>query len=299
MSNSTTTVKEARKLAEEEAFHRAVYLQLAKSEKNQELREHFTKLATLDGEHSKVWSSLSGERQIKFSNIKVAFYLSIRYLFGSVFAVKLLERGEHKNILEYREKLNRDSNLVKQKSALKEVINDEFDNEPKVVEIIKKGTSNYIAPVVLGLNDALVELIGVIAGLVSAISNNLFIGFSGLVVGIASALSMAASYYLSSDFSEGNRLKSIKGGLYTGASYLLTSLLLVAPFFLSNNRFVALTFSLSFAVSATCLVAFYSAVINDQPFRRNLAKLLILGMGAAILVYFISNALSSLFGIKL
>lgn len=286
------------KLAKEEAMHRAVYLRLAKSEKNQELRDRFLKLATFDSKHAKVWSSISGEKHVGFSNMKATFFLLIRYLFGAAFAIKLLERGERKTILSYEGRMTEETLLGNRKNEVREVINDELDKEASEVDVIRKKTGNYLGPVVLGLNDALVELIGVIAGLVSAISSNLFIGFSGLVVGIASAFSMAASYYLSSDFSEGSVLKSLKGGLYTGGSYFVTSLLLVMPFFVSGERFVALGFSLGFAVSIICLISFYNAVVNDRPFGKNLAKMLLLGLGVALAVYFISEALSAYFGIQ-
>ncbi len=286
------TSNDIRELAKREAMHKEVYSRLANSEKNQALRAHFIMLAKYDSNHSRIWDSMSGEEQKGVSDIKVAFYVLIRRLLGAMFAIKLLERGEHKTILNYRNEIFPRSELG-DKSKAHEVIDDELRNETALVEAIKNETGNYVGPVVLGLNDALVELIGVIAGLVSAVSNNLFIGFSGLIVGIASAMSMMASYYLSSDLSEVDRLKSLKGGLYTGASYFLTSLLLVAPFFALGERFVAMSFSLVLAASIICLVSYYGAVVNDRPFGKNLAKMLILGLGVAIIVFLVSRTLSA------
>ncbi len=297
-SRNVIILDDLRKLARNEATHKEIYLRLAKYEKNQKLRNHFLKLASFDAQHSKVWSSISGDIQEDVSIIKVAFFLLIRFVFGAVFAVKLLERGEEKAVLNCGERLNRDTNQSGRRADVQNVIDDEIDNEAAVVRTIKSTERNYMGPVVLGLNDALVELIGVIAGLVSAISNNLFIGFSGFVVGMASALSMAASYYLSNDLTEVSKLESIKGGIYTGTSYFFTTLLLVGPFFVLSNRFLALGFSLAFAVSVICIVAFFSAVVNDRPFGRNIAKMLLLGIGVAVMVYFVSSALSMYFGIK-
>ena len=58
------------------------------------------------------------------------------------------------------------------------------------------------APVVLGLNDALVELTGVLAGLTLALRETRLIAMAGLITGIAASLSMAASEYLSTKTEE-------------------------------------------------------------------------------------------------
>ena len=50
---------------------------------------------------------------------------------------------------------------------------------------------------VLGLNDALVELTGALAGFTLAFRNTCLIAMAGFITGIAASLSMAASEYLS------------------------------------------------------------------------------------------------------
>ena len=49
---------------------------------------------------------------------------------------------------------------------------------------------------VLGLNDALVELTGTLAGLTFALANARLVALAGIITGIAATLSMAASNYL-------------------------------------------------------------------------------------------------------
>ena len=49
------------------------------------------------------------------------------------------------------------------------------------------------ALMVLGLNDALVELTGTIAGLTFVLTNTTLIAMAGIITGIAATLSMAAS----------------------------------------------------------------------------------------------------------
>ncbi len=54
-----------------------------------------------------------------------------------------------------------------------------------------------MSSVVLGLNDALVELTGALAGFTLSIQNSKIIALMGLITGISASLSLAASEYLS------------------------------------------------------------------------------------------------------
>ena len=62
---------------------------------------------------------------------------------------------------------------------------------------MKKGISRYLGSIVLGLNDALVELTGALAGLTLALQDSRIIAMTGLITGFAASLSMAGSEYLS------------------------------------------------------------------------------------------------------
>ena len=65
------------------------------------------------------------------------------------------------------------------------------------MELIEEEHLNYIGSMVLGMNDALVELTGTLAGLTFALQNTRLIALTGFITGIAASFSMAASEYLS------------------------------------------------------------------------------------------------------
>jgi vacuolar iron transporter family protein len=90
--------------------------------------------------------------------------------------------------------------------------------------------------VVLGLNDALVELTGALAGLTLALQNTKLIALSGLITGIAAAMSMAASEYLSTR-SEDTGKHPVRAAVYTGIAYIGTVFLLILPYLLFENYF--------------------------------------------------------------
>ena len=78
---------------------------------------------------------------------------------------------------------------------------------------------NYIGSIVLGLNDALVELTGTLAGSF-ALANSKIVAFSGLITGIAGLVDGK----LRIPFNKTRRLsrKSLKSALYTGIAYIIT-----------------------------------------------------------------------------
>ena len=88
----------------------------------------------------------------------------------------------------------------------------------------------YVGSMVLGLNDALVELTGTLAGLSFALQNNKLVALSGLITGISATLSMASSEYLSAR-SEGST-DAYKSALYTGVMYIFAVVFLVLPYLL-------------------------------------------------------------------
>ena len=95
---------------------------------------------------------------------------------------------------------------------------------------MNKGAKNYLGSIVLGLNDALVELTGVLAGLTLALQNSRIIVVSGLIIGLAASLSMAASEYLSTKAEANGRSPGVSA-FYTGIAYLITVLFLIFPSF--------------------------------------------------------------------
>ena len=92
----------------------------------------------------------------------------------------------------------------------------------------------YVGSMVLGLNDALVELTGTLAGLTLALQNTKLIALSGLITGVSATLSMASSEFLSAR-SEG-REDAFKSCVYTGIAYCITVALLVLPYLVFDDE---------------------------------------------------------------
>jgi VIT1/CCC1 family predicted Fe2+/Mn2+ transporter len=97
----------------------------------------------------------------------------------------------------------------------------------------------YMGSVVLGLNDALVELTGALAASPSAFQNTRLIAVTALITGISASFSMSASEYLSTRQESGQTQKALKAAFYTGIAYIFTVIALVVPYLLIGNPFVS------------------------------------------------------------
>ena len=149
----------------------------------------------------------------------------------------------------------------------------------------------------LGLNDALVELTGTIAGLTFALANNRLVALSGIITGVSATLSMAASNYLAKR-AEGNG-EALKSSAYTGAAYLLTVVAIVLPYLLLPNELYLLAFGIMIFVVVLIILAFnyYISVAQDLPFLKRFGEMVAISLGVAALSFVIGLVAKQLLGI--
>jgi VIT1/CCC1 family predicted Fe2+/Mn2+ transporter len=150
---------------------------------------------------------------------------------------------------------------------------------------------------VLGLNDALVELTGALAGLTLAFQNTRLIAIAGLITGIAASFSMGASEYLSNK-SEGNNERALPSSLYTGIAYIITVVLLIMPYLLLDNYFLCLAITLVVAVLIILFFNYYISVAKDLNFKKRFLEMAILSLGVAALTFGISYFVRMFFGVE-
>lgn len=292
-------LKLLQKYARDEATDCLVYSRLASSAKRDEVRKTLKQLAEQELKHYRFWLSLLGIDSIKPSSIKVLLYLFLNLIFGSTFVARLLEDGEHRTIKRYEELLLGGAVPEERRSGVEEIVREELSHEDLLLNLVEDERVRYMGSVVLGLNDALVELTGALAGLTSAFPSTLLIGFSGLIVGISAAISMAASNYLSVEAANNRGSSPSKAAIYTGISYIVTVFLLVLPFLLLSERFVALALSLAIATLIIGTFSYYSSIVSRAPFRARLGKMLLLGLGVAAVTYLLSRLIGTFLGINI
>ncbi len=156
---------------------------------------------------------------------------------------------------------------------------------------------NYVGAMVLGLNDALVELTGTIVGLTFVLANTTLIAMAGTITGIAATLSMAVSNYLA-ERADGNP-KALKASVYTGFTYLLTVVFLVLPYLIfPENMFIgALVTMIAIVVALIAIFNFYIAVVKSESFWCKFAEMSLISLSVALISFVIGWLAKLCFGI--
>jgi VIT1/CCC1 family predicted Fe2+/Mn2+ transporter len=151
---------------------------------------------------------------------------------------------------------------------------------------------------VLGLNDALVELTGALAGFTFAFQNTRLVALTGLITGIAAALSMGASEYLSTKTEE--TFKNLfKASAYTGIAYVFAVVVLILPYLVLDNSYISLGFTLFFAVLIIAFFNYYVSVAKEVPFKKRFLEMAGLSLGVAAVSFMVGYFLRATLGVEI
>lgn len=227
--------------------------------------------------------------EVKPNRWRIAKYYWLARILGITFAIKLMESSEnsaHQDYARYTEC-----------EDLQRLSCEEEIHEEKLIGLINEERLEYMGSVVLGLNDALVEFTGALAGFTLALSDHKLIALTGSITGIAAALSMASSEYLSTK-SEGDKSKHpAKAAIYTGIAYIITVVALVTPFILISNVLIALGVMLAMALIIIALFNYYYSVARGESFRKRFMEMAVLSFSVAGISFLIGYALKTFTGI--
>ncbi|MCR4406224.1 MAG: VIT1/CCC1 transporter family protein [Anaerolineae bacterium] len=231
--------------------------------------------------HYNEWMALT-QTEVRPNRLLALFYLIIARIFGLTFAIKLMERNEEQAERLYAE-------IAKEIPKAKEILEDELEHEALLVNMIDEERLEYIGSMVLGLNDALVELTGALAGLTFALQNTRLVGLAGFITGISASFSMAASEYLSTKSEIGSK-DPLKASIYTGIVYLLTVMLLIIPYFLLASHYLALAIAILNALLVIFVFTFFVSVVKEVPFRKTWTEMVSISLGVALVSFVIGWA---------
>lgn len=289
----------AREQAKEELFAHRLYDAMAKRFPEGPSRSKLSELAEQEHSHLHFWLDVCRETEemIHTSGLKHRLLVLASRVLGPAFTIRWLERNEDKAIATYRRLLEGDTLSPEQRERVERMLHEEEEHEEFLERGIEDERRVYLGAAVLGLNDALVELTGALTGLVSSISDPRLIAFAGLVVGVAASMSMAASNFLSVDIGEATELRPGKAAAYTGTAYILVVVGLVMPFFLLDDRRLALAVTWGAAIVIIAAFSYYSSVMQATSFRRRFGLMVALGLGVAAVSYLVGRLLGAVIGI--
>lgn len=274
---------------ENEITEHLIYAALSRKEQNLQNRAVMERISADEYRHYHFWKGITGT-EVKPNRWKLLKFYWISRIFGLTFGLKLMEKGEEGAQVTYQK-------IVEQIPQAETVFKDEEAHEKALMEMIEEERLQYAGSVVLGLNDALVELTGTLAGLTFALQVNRLIALAGLITGIAASFSMAASEYLSSKTDQDTK-KALTSSIYTGTAYVLTVICLIFPYFIFSNPYLSLGATLLIALLIIFLFNYYVSVAKDLPFRSRFIEMTAISLGVAALSFVVGRLLGAVLGVE-
>lgn len=272
--------------AELEEYHiyRNIAASLRKDEKN---AATLNRIAEEELRHYQIWRTYTRQTK-KPRRLRVFWYTLLSKVLGFTFAVKLMERGEENAQEEYvlLQQEVPESISIKQQ---------EKEHEQALLSMLDEERLQYVGSMVLGMNDALVELTGSLAGFTFALQNPKLVALSGLIVGISATFSMAASEFLSAR-SEGHS-DAFKSCCYTGIAYLVTVALLITPYLIFSSHILALSVMISIVLAEIAAFSYYIAIAKDEKFGARFGEMAIISCGVAGLSFIVGMISKAVLGV--
>lgn len=280
-----------KKMQQNELTESVIYREIAKFAKGEENKKTLIRLAEEEMAHYVIWKGYTGI-EMKPQRAKVLKYSLIARIFGFTFAVKLMENGESNAQKEYEI-------LAKEVEESAHIKAQEEEHEAALLDMLDEERLQYVGSMVLGMNDALVELTGSLAGFTFAMQNTRLIALSGLIMGISATFSMASSEFLAAK-SEG-RSDALKSCSYTGVAYLITVALLILPYLVFDNAnyMPALFTMIATVILIIAGFTYYISVAKGEKFKPRFVEMSAISIGVAVLSFVVGVLAKRFLGVEI
>lgn len=282
-------MKDLLEIQRNEITEHFVYRKLSHLVKNQSHKNILLKISEEELSHYNILKSIT-TKDVKANKLKIFFYVSISKFFGLNFGLKLMEKNENGAASIYSNYSN---------PQLAKLMESEKEHENKIISMIDEEVLNYVSSIVLGLNDALVELTGALTGFTFALSNSKIVAIVGFITGMAASLSMGVSNYLSVKNDLDRRKHPFKSAVYTFLAYFLTVSLLITPYILISNPYLALSLVFVIVIMIIAFFNFYNSVSRGFSFKKNFFEMIFLSMSVALINYAIGYLIRRNFNVDI
>lgn len=252
-------------------------------------REALTRVADEIASQAKALETYTN-KQLAADERKVKRYARMARIFGFTFAAKLMDRRKIKFV-------NHSKRLLSEMPEVEEMQADEQKRDDELFALLNEKRLSYVGAMILGMNDAIVEITGTLAGLTLAMQNTRLIALSGLITGVAATLSMAASEYLA-ERSDGKG-DAAKSGLMTGGAYFITVVILLLPYLILDDKMYLLAMGIMLVLVVLILAGFnfYTSVARDVSFGKNFGQMCAISLGVAALSFVLGYAVRTFLGV--
>jgi VIT1/CCC1 family predicted Fe2+/Mn2+ transporter len=216
-------------------------------------------------------------RDIKPNRFKIWLYYLISRVFGVTFGLKMMERGEDKAHAVYQD-------LARVIPDLESVAGDEARHGKELINLIDDERLEYSSDIVRGLSVALVEISGALAGFTFALRDKNLVLTAGIIIGFTMSLSLTGTEYLATKSSTSIK-NPLKSAVYAGLANVATVILLLIPYLVFGNLYLALGFMILVAVIIIFVLSFYLSVARDTGTRTMFLEMTGISLGIAGLAF--------------
>lgn len=277
-------------LQQEEINGYHTYKRLAAFVKDEGNSKIIKRISVEELKHYEIWKKYTG-KDIKPNKGRINFFFWISRLFGLTFGIRLMELGEEKVQIAYK-------SLIDSVPEAAQVLADEEKHEDELLDMLDEEGLQYAGSVVLGLNDALVELTGALAGLTFAFQNTRLIALAGMITGISASFSMAASEYLSTKAGQTEQ-NPVRSAIYTGVAYIFTVAMLILPYLLTTNFYISLAWTLLNAILIIAIFNYYISVAKGYNFKKRFFEMAGISLSVAAFSFLIGTFIRNWIGIDI
>lgn len=274
--------KDLLSLQRDETILCEVYRRLAALEKDPARRQTLLRIMHDERRHCEVLKNNTGH-DVAPDPKRVFWYVRMARMLGTAFVVRQIESCEKVTEKSY--------SLYPEREEFMRIASEEHRHGEVLMTLAGEIKLHYISSVVLGLNDALVEFTGALAGFTLALNDPRLVALTGGITGIAAALSMAASEYLATKSEKGPEKHPLRAAVCTGITYLMTVAILIIPYLLFSNALAALGVMLLAALTVIALFNYYYSVVRCESFRQHFVEMALLSFGIAGISFLIGYIL--------
>lgn len=289
MAYSADIQKILLRIQQSEMTEAAAYHAMVDAIKDERNREALTRLADEIASQVRTLETYTN-KQLAADERKVKRYARMARVFGFTFAAKLMDRRKIKFV-------NHSKKLLSEMPEVEKMQADEQKRDDELFALLNEKRLSYVGAMILGMNDAIVEITGTLAGLTLAMQNTRLIALSGLITGVAATLSMAASEYLA-ERSDGKG-DAAKSGLMTGGAYFITVFILLLPYLILDDKMYLLAMGIMLVLVVLILAGFnfYTSVARDVSFGKNFGQMCAISLGVAALSFVLGYAVRTFLGV--
>ncbi len=193
----------AARFYQDEMNDHLTYAALAARARDPELGRTLTRIAAMEKGHAGFWRQVLERRGARVPEAvvrrpRLALLEFLARWLNPMLLVSLLEMGESGAVRGYYRIWRGGALEPGERERLGRIIVDELDHEVTFRRESERMGVGHVRDFVLGMNDGLVEILGAVAGLTAAYPHApRVVAVSGLIVGVAGALSMGIGAWIS------------------------------------------------------------------------------------------------------